>query len=104
MGASREQVRHVEAHLGGRGDRVVMAFDEIADLVGGLPASARDYEAWWNKYDSTQSQCKAWIDTGYLAHPQLTVLRVTFTLEPRNSTARSPGTPGRLVRHRADRL
>ena len=69
----------LNAHLGGRGSQLVMTFDEIADLVGGLPASSREYEAWWNNHDETHSQCKSWNDAGYEAHPDLPGLRVTFT-------------------------
>jgi hypothetical protein len=36
----------LKAHQGGGGNQVVMTFDELADLVGGLPASAREYETW----------------------------------------------------------
>ena len=71
----------LKAHLGGRGKQVVMTFDEIADLVGGLPASAREYQAWWNNHDSTHPQSKAWNDAGYLARPHLALLQVTFTRE-----------------------
>ena len=72
----------LKAYLGGRGNQVVMTFDEIAALVGGLPASAREYEAWWNDYDSTHSQCKAWNDAGYVAEPHLKLLQISFSRQP----------------------
>ena len=48
-------------HLCRAGDRdLVMTFDEIDELVGGLPGSARKLPAWW----SGEPQAKAWRNAG----------------------------------------
>ena len=45
---------------------VEMTFDEIDRLVGGLPASAAKWPAWWaNEPDGSRHvQARAWIDSG----------------------------------------
>jgi len=40
---------------------VSLTFDAIADLVGGLPASAYRHDAWWAN-DATHVQARAWLD------------------------------------------
>jgi hypothetical protein len=65
-------------HLDGqRTNRVDMTFDEVADLVAGLPGSAFRYPAWWAN-DVSHVQGKAWIEAGYLASPDLGRQRVSF--------------------------
>ncbi|WP_312795563.1 hypothetical protein [Tianweitania sp.] len=62
-------------------DRVVMTFDELADLVASMPSSARIYAAWWNNEDvdtTNHVQCKAWQAAGYLADADLKHGVVTF--------------------------
>lgn len=66
-------------YLAGRDDIVHMTFDEVADLVGGLPRSAYEYTAWWNNQDSTHSHCASWNDAGYAAKPRLIERSVTFS-------------------------
>jgi hypothetical protein len=45
---------------------VKMSFVEIAGLVGGLPASATDYRAWWsNEAEGSHVQAKSWMAAGY---------------------------------------
>lgn len=63
------------------GPSVEMAFDEIDDVVGGLPASARRYSAWWsNEREGTHVQARAWIDAGWrVANVNLTAQRVRFS-------------------------
>jgi hypothetical protein len=49
-------------HLGD--DRELM-FDEVADLVGGLPSSAYRHQEWWsNETDGRHVQARAWLDAG----------------------------------------
>lgn len=44
---------------------VEMGFDEIDQLVGGLPSSARHHRAWWaNESDGAHVQARAWLDSG----------------------------------------
>lgn len=39
-----------------------MSFDEIAAIVGGLPASATRYQAWWaNERNGRHVQAHAWL-------------------------------------------
>jgi hypothetical protein len=42
-----------------------MTFTEVAQLVGGLPESARTHTAWWsNERDGRHVQAQAWIEAG----------------------------------------
>jgi hypothetical protein len=63
------------------GPSVEMTFDEIDDVVGGLPASARRYSAWWsNEREGRHVQARAWVDAGWcVANVNLTAERVRFT-------------------------
>ena len=46
-------------------ESVEMTFTEIAQLVGGLPASARKHAAWWsNDRDGRYVQARAWTEAG----------------------------------------
>jgi len=71
--------RHLERETGPAVERT---FDEIDDVVGGLPASARRYSAWWsNEREGTHVQARAWMDAGWRVanvNP-LTAKRVRFT-------------------------
>lgn len=60
-----------------------MSFDEIADLVGGLPNSAYRYRAWWaNEHDGRHVQAKAWRGAGYVVDSvDLDGRAVTFRIE-----------------------
>jgi hypothetical protein len=70
--------RHLEREAG---PSVEMTFDEIDDVVGGLPASARRYPAWWsNEREGTHVQARAWMDAGWrVANVNLTAERVRLT-------------------------
>jgi hypothetical protein len=63
------------------GPSVEMTFDEVDDVVGGLPASARRYSAWWsNEREGKHVQARAWMDAGWcVANVNLTDERVRFT-------------------------
>lgn len=55
-------------HLASVTDRAVvrMTFNEIAGLVGSLPASAWQHREWWsNEADGTHVQAGAWRDAGW---------------------------------------
>lgn len=44
---------------------VEMTFTQVAQLVGGLPESARKHQAWWsNEQDGRHVQAKAWLEAG----------------------------------------
>jgi hypothetical protein len=70
--------RHLE---GQAGPSLEMAFDEIDHVVGGLPASARRYSAWWsNEREGTHVQARAWMDAGWrVASVNLTAEKVRLT-------------------------
>lgn len=58
-----------------------MSFERIAALVGALPQSAFKYPAWWaneRNEGTAQVHCKAWLDAGYKARPNLKAQTVTF--------------------------
>ena len=60
---------------------IIVGFDELGTLVGGLPPSAEKYAAWWANElgSSTHVQCHAWLEAGYRASVTLTRREVTFT-------------------------
>jgi hypothetical protein len=68
----------LKEHLSRHGASVTMTFDEVANLVGGLPASAFEYAPWWAKEHSTHVQARAWMEAGFAAHPNLTARMVRF--------------------------
>lgn len=68
----------LKQYLIGKPVRIEMTFDEIANLVGGLPASAYGYEAWWNNDDTSHHHCRSWGDAGFDARPNLTRQTVIF--------------------------
>lgn len=61
------------------GESLSLPFDEVADLVGGLPASAFKYAAWWNNDDPSHSHSRSWSDAGYRAEVDLAARIVRFT-------------------------
>lgn len=46
-------------------ERVEASFDKLGELVGGLPRSAFEYQAWWGNLTGPHPQSKAWRDAGY---------------------------------------
>jgi len=70
--------RHLEREAG---PSVEVTFDEVDRIVGGLPASARRYSAWWsNEREGRHVQAHAWMDAGWRVHSvNLTAERVHFT-------------------------
>ena len=60
---------------------VAYSFEELADLVGGLPAPAVRYAWWWANEDpttTTRSQCKSWQAAGFEAKVDMTRREVIF--------------------------
>lgn len=43
---------------------VTLTFEAIADLVGGLPASAFQHRAWWANHRGRHVHANAWLDAG----------------------------------------
>ncbi len=98
-----------------RGQTLSMAFDEIAELVDGLPPSAFEHREWWAN-DGTHVQAQAWMAAGWavdsvdLPGRQVQfVVRDAQSTEPRSAARPRPGTkaaiyPGfwaRLIAQRA---
>lgn len=47
-------------------EREVLTFSEIETLIGApLPASARQYRAWWSNNERGHAQAKQWLDEGW---------------------------------------
>lgn len=71
----------LQQHLAGlTASSVSMSFSEVAELVGGLPASASNHRAWWsNESGDRPTQARAWMDAGWrVAEVNLTAERVRF--------------------------
>lgn len=62
--------------------QVTLSFDDLDKVIaGGLPASGRQYHAWWANNASSQPHAKFWLDAGRRASPDFKNKRVTFTLD-----------------------
>jgi hypothetical protein len=60
-------------------DEVVeLSFEEIDDLVGGLPPSARKHASWWANSKKPSGQARFWISAGRKAQPDMTQHFVSF--------------------------
>lgn len=58
----------------------ILSFDELDKVVlGGLPASARQYHAWWANNAASQPQAKYWLGAGLRATPNFKNGLVVFT-------------------------
>ncbi len=57
--------------------QVMMRYDEIAALVGGLPKSASLHRAWWGNHEGN-SQAQGWMPARYLAEPDMSRRSVVF--------------------------
>jgi hypothetical protein len=65
------------------GDAITLTFEQIDDLVGTLPPSARKYQLWWLNDDPSHQHCQSWGGAGYTAHPDLRSRRVMFRRKTR---------------------
>jgi hypothetical protein len=58
---------------------IEVSLAELSDLVvGGLPPSPYNHEAWWSNDDDTHTQSRSWSAAGYHAEPDLVTERVRF--------------------------
>jgi hypothetical protein len=73
---------------------VTMTFTELDAVVGGLPASARKYQAWWTNSASSQPHAGAWLNARRLAKPDFNAGHVVFTIGSPNIGV-GPGKPPR---------
>jgi hypothetical protein len=56
----------LRSQLAVRGEVVQMTFQEVADIVGGLPPSAFMHSAWWsNEVGGSHVQAHAWMGAGF---------------------------------------
>jgi hypothetical protein len=66
---------------------VTLSFEELDEVVGGLPPSAKKYPEWWANKRTSQAHAKAWLDAGRRAKPDFGAGHVVFTadatVEPR---------------------
>ncbi len=70
--------------LMGTAARVTLSFDEIADLVGGLPLTAYQRQEWWSNNDDRHVQAAAWLAAGMkVVHADLSRRIVSFSPIPR---------------------
>ena len=58
---------------------VVLTFDELDGIVGGLPQSARSYHAWWANNENSQPHARAWLNAGRRASPDFRAGRAVFS-------------------------
>jgi hypothetical protein len=62
--------------------QIALSFDELDSIVpGGLPASAKQYPAWWANNAASQPHAKYWLDAGRRATPDFKRKQATFTLD-----------------------
>ncbi|MCU1453835.1 MAG: hypothetical protein JWN46_1981 [Acidimicrobiales bacterium] len=60
---------------------LTLTFGEIDALVGGLPASARTYAAFWSNHPQGHVHASAWLDNGREVEAlDLGAERVSFTM------------------------
>ena len=62
--------------------QISLSFDELDKIVpGGLPASAKQYPAWWANNAASQPHAKVWLDAGRRATPDFKSKQAVFTLD-----------------------
>ncbi|MDH5858813.1 endonuclease NucS domain-containing protein [Lampropedia aestuarii] len=62
--------------------QITLTFDELEQIVsGGLPASAKQYPAWWANNASSQPHARYWLDAGRRAKPNFKANLAVFTLD-----------------------
>jgi hypothetical protein len=78
-----------------RPDRVVLDFDDVGRLVGGLPPSADQHRAWWANTRS-HTNAVAWLDAGWVVEGvDFGGRRVTFRRSSEVSTTPPEARPSR---------
>lgn len=72
--------------------RVTMTFRELEDLIGiRLPASARQYRAWWSNNPSNNVATQAWMKAGRISEAvDMAAERVTFARQHPDSAPAQP--------------
>ncbi len=62
-----------------REDVVEIPFSRLDEIVGGLPTSARKYQAWWANGQKSHAHASSWVNAGRIASPQFSVGTVRFS-------------------------
>ena len=75
---------------------VILSFEELDGIVGGLPASARTYREWWTNRASSQPHSVGWLAAGRMATPDFERGVAVFRLDAdlaaeRRDLSASPG-------------
>jgi hypothetical protein len=91
--AKYDPLRHYLARL--PGSETSLEFDEVSELVNGLPPSALRHHEWWAN-DESHVQGQAWLKAGWLVrHVDLTKREVQFRIDDGRGT--------RLAKHEGDK-
>ena len=61
--------------------QLTLSFDELDEIVGGLPDSAKKYGAWWANNAASQAHSRFWLDAGRRASPDFRNRLAVFTLD-----------------------
>ncbi len=69
-------------------DAITLSFDEIDELVGGLPPSARKHASWWANSNKPSGQSRHWMSVGRRASPDMDQFLVTFRLAESSSPSK----------------
>lgn len=59
---------------------VMLSFEELDRIVGGLPDSAKKHRAWWANKRTSQPHARAWLDAGRRATPDFVAGHAVFTI------------------------
>ena len=78
----------------------MLTFEEVDELVGGLPPSARKHTPWWGNAKGATGESRHWMRAGRLARPYMTSFVVSFGRAPMEG-ATPPKAPGRTTRQHA---
>jgi hypothetical protein len=60
-------------------EEVELTFEQVANIVGGLPPSAYKYPASWSNGDGSPSFCYGWLNAGFTAHVDFEKQLATFS-------------------------
>jgi hypothetical protein len=67
-------------------DSIQLSFDEVEEIVGELPSSSRQHQAWWSNNESHTNAKNGWLAAGWMSskvdmvHQNLTFTRTQTDL------------------------
>ena len=89
--------------LGERADATIeLSFDELDRLVGGLPASAKRYGAWWANTRAVHPHAKFWLDADRRATVNFVRESVAFVLDDELASRRACDAAQSVARARGE--